>query len=243
MKRLVATVAILAACSAANAAHAPRPARAVARQQKPAVVANSLADLPLIEVPTAVASDTFAVMISGDGGWAAIDKAISRSFADAGIPVVGLNALEYLWKKKTPDLAARDLERIIGHYGSVWKRERVVLAGYSRGADVLAVVTNRLSPAVQQKIRLLALLGPSRSVEFEFHVSDWFSDPSRGLPTLPEIRKLKGKPTVCIYGASETDSLCRDLGAGAAVLKPLKGAHHFDGNYEALARLILEELK
>ncbi|MBV9188539.1 MAG: hypothetical protein JO093_23230, partial [Acidobacteria bacterium] len=59
--------------------------------------------LPLVEVPASRGnSDTLVVFVSGDGGWAAIDREISKVLADDGMPVAGLNALQYFWTKRTP---------------------------------------------------------------------------------------------------------------------------------------------
>src|SRR5438093_13720573 len=101
--------------------------------------------LPLVEVlSTRGSSDTFVVFVSGDGGWAAIDKSISKVLADSGMPVVGLNALQYFWTKRTPDSASRDLQWIVENYLAAWKKGRVMLVGYSRGADVLPAMISRL---------------------------------------------------------------------------------------------------
>src|SRR5437899_2266308 len=106
------------------------------------------AKLPLIEVPaTKGASDTLVVFVSGDGGWAKIDKSMSKVLAENGMPVVGLNALQYFWTKRTPDSAARDLQWVLEHYLAAWKKDRVLFVGYSRGADVLPFMINRLPPA------------------------------------------------------------------------------------------------
>ncbi|WP_347402618.1 AcvB/VirJ family lysyl-phosphatidylglycerol hydrolase [Corallococcus macrosporus] len=59
-----------------------------------------------------------------------------------------------------------------------------------------------------------------------------------------ELRALKGLPVLCLYGDEElADSLCPTLSGVAgtrAVL--LRGGHHFDGDYDAIARLVLREL-
>src|SRR5579884_3069226 len=92
--------------------------------------AAAAAKLPLIEVPaTRGTSDTLVVFVSGDGGWAAIDKAISRDLAAQGMPVVGLNALQYFWTRRTPESAARDLQRILDMYLPAWKKDRVLYVG------------------------------------------------------------------------------------------------------------------
>src|SRR4051812_27433577 len=82
-----------------------------------ATASASTPKLPLIEVPsTGGNSDTLVVFVSGDGGWAPIDREIAKVFAANGMPVVGLNALQYFWTKRTPENASRDLRTIINHY-------------------------------------------------------------------------------------------------------------------------------
>ncbi len=199
--------------------------------------------LPLVEVPAAQpGSDTLVVFVSGDGGWAAIDKAISKNLAAAGMPVVGLNSLQYFWSKKTPDTASRDLQSIIDTYLARWQKSRVVLIGYSRGADVLPAMTSRLSVETRSKVRLLALLSPSPNAEFEFHVVDWMRDSNRGLPVKPELERIDQK-TVCIWGEDDRESLCNGLTMPHVKVVTLKGAHHFDGGYDKLAQIILEALQ
>jgi type IV secretory pathway VirJ component len=199
--------------------------------------------LPLVEVPATGASDTFVIFISGDGGWASIDRSISRVLADRGMPVVGLNALDYFWTRRTPEKASSDLQRIIEHYATTWQRGRVILIGYSRGADVLPAMVNRLPAGALGRIRLIALLGPSPKVQFEFHMSDWLRESATGVPVRPELDKITQQPVLCIWGQDDKDSLCPHLSAPNVSNLPLKGAHHFDGGYERLAVLILDHLK
>jgi type IV secretory pathway VirJ component len=201
--------------------------------------------LPLVEVPAARGtSDTLVVFVSGDGGWAAIDREISKVLADDGMPVIGLNALQYFWTRRTPDMASRDLESIIRRYLGQWHKSRVVLVGYSRGADVLPAMISRLPAETRTKIRSIVLLGPSPKVEFEFHVSDWLRDTNAGLPVKPEVEKLTPAHILCIYGESDHDSLCPALKSRPGVnVLVLKGAHHFDGGYANLGRLIVEHIQ
>jgi len=201
--------------------------------------------LPLIEVPsTKGASDTLVVFVSGDGGWAAIDKSVAKELADNGMPVVGLNALQYFWTKRTPDSAAQDFQQICHRYLAAWKKERLLLVGYSRGADVLPFMAARLSPELRSKIRLVALLGPSPTVQFEFHVVDWLHAAASGLPVRPEVEKLNGHRVLCLSGEDDKESLCRGMRSTPTMnVVMLKGAHHFDGGYEKLGQIILEQLK
>jgi type IV secretory pathway VirJ component len=199
--------------------------------------------LPLIDVPpTRGSSETLVVFVSGDGGWAKIDKSISGVLADEGMPVVGLNSLQYFWTKRTPDTASHDLGTIIDSSLARWKKQNVVLVGYSRGADVLPAMVARLTPEQKSKIRLLALFAPSPTVEFEFHVVDWMHDSKRGLPVQPELAKLTSTKTICVWGDDDTDSLCRGLSLPHVKVVTLHGSHHFDGDYAKLARIILEAM-
>ena len=201
--------------------------------------------LPLIEVPaTKGSSDTLVVFVSGDGGWAKIDKEISRVLAENGMPVVGLNALQYFWTKRTPEAAARDLQSILETYLTRWKKERVLFVGYSRGADVLPFMINRLPAELRSKTRLIALLGPSPKVEFEFHVGDWMRTSSKnGFAVKPEVDKLSSHNIVCLFGEDDKDSLCPSVSGPRVQRVMLHGAHHFDGGYQRLAAIILLNLK
>jgi type IV secretory pathway VirJ component len=201
------------------------------------------AKLPLVEIPAAKStSDTLVVIVSGDGGWAKIDKALATTFANEGMPVVGLNSLQYFWTKRTPDTAARDLAAIINTHLAKWQKSRVVLVGYSRGADVLPAMIARLAPELQSKLRLLALLAPSTHVEFEFHVVDWMHDSSKGLAVAPELAKVPTK-SLCVWGDDDKDSLCRGLAQPNVQVVTLRGSHHFDGDYTRLAHIVIEALK
>ena len=94
---------------------------------------DSLSDLPLRVVRPAPGESApdLAVFLTGDGGWAAIDKEISDSLARHGIPVVALNSREYLANKRTPQRVASDVARIIRYYGRSFGRSAVLLIGYS----------------------------------------------------------------------------------------------------------------
>ena len=85
-----------------------------------------------------------AIVYSGDGGWRDIDKDIADRLHELGMPVVGVDSLRYFWSEQRPKVAAADLAQIIAHYRIAWQRGRVILIGYSFGADVLPFLVNRL---------------------------------------------------------------------------------------------------
>ena len=197
--------------------------------------------LPIIEVPVAQAGKRFAVLLSGDGGWAGIDKSLGTALAAQGVPVAGFDSLRYFWGPRTPEELAADLDRVIRYYAAHWSRSEVLLVGYSQGADVLPFALNRLPAATRAKVRLTALLGPGQKASFEFHLTNWIG-PSGDRPIAPEAVKLSVASTLCIYGAAEKDSLCPELAPEHARSVALTGGHHFGGDYAALAALIVDAM-
>ncbi len=205
---------------------------------------GQLNDLPLVLQPASgpASGGALAVLVTGDGGWAALDRGVAGVLSDAGMPVVGFNSLKYFWTRRTPEQAAADLERVLRYYQSATGRHEIVLVGYSLGADVLPFMVARLSPELRRQVRLLALLGPSRGTDFKFHMSDWWSNRSRDMdrPVLPEVTGLLGEiPVLCVYGAEDDNTICPQLPSERAEVVRLEGAHHFDGGYAELGRLVL----
>jgi type IV secretory pathway VirJ component len=208
--------------------------------------AAALGDLPVVEVsaqPNVPASDSFAIIMSGDGGWAGIDQNIAAALSVKGIPVVGWDSLRYYWTARTPQGVAADTDKLIRYYLSHFGKKRVLLIGYSQGADVLPFAVNRLPAATKGAVSLMAILGMSEHALFEFHVSSWISDDNSGPETLPEVNRITGIPVLCIYGEDEHDSLCPKLDANKFKVVKVKGGHHFDGNYAALADDVLSAAK
>ncbi|HTY64963.1 MAG TPA: AcvB/VirJ family lysyl-phosphatidylglycerol hydrolase [Acidobacteriota bacterium] len=205
-----------------------------------------LADLPLVEVPAAGGnSKVMAIAVTGDGGWGVTDRGIARGLAAKGIPVVGLNSLHYFWSRKTPEQSAADFNRILQYYSALWKRNEIVVVGYSFGAEVLPFMLNRIPAENQQKIKVITLLGPGSAADFQFHFIDWFSSRKRStsLPVRPEIEKLRGKKILCFYGTGDEDELCDKLDPNLAKITPIPGGHRFGRGYQPIVDAILQEVQ
>lgn len=219
-----------------------------ATPQKPAAqaLAGTVADLPLMEVPASGSqSNTLAVLVTGDGGWGVTDRGIATSLAEHGIPTIGLNSLHYFWKAKTPDQASQDLSRILRHYLETLNKERVVLIGYSMGADVLPFMINRLPADLRPRIKLITLIGLGSKVDFEFHITNWFGPLGRSgsLPVRPEVERLRGQRILCFYGKEDSDALCKQLDPSLATVRVLEGGHRVGRGFEGIVEAILADLK
>ena len=204
---------------------------------------NDVSDLPLHLVTTKGGSPAgMAIVLTGDGGWAGIDKRMGDDFAAHGLSVVGLDSRSYLMNGRTPDEAAADIARVMRHYGARWSVQRVVLVGYSRGADMAPFIANRLPVELRQQIGLIALLGPAERANFQFHWADLLTETSKPSdpPILPELERLRGTRVLCVYGKDEKESLCRLADTSAVHVDQRAGRHHFDGDYDAIALEILQ---
>jgi len=207
--------------------------------------ATEVQDLPLVEEPASggPAGDVLAVLLSGDGGWAGIDKGIAAALAGRGIPVVGWNSLRYYWTPRTPDGAGQDLARLLRHYLGAWGKRRAVLLGYSFGADVLPFLVSRLPAELRSRVAGVGLLGLSSRAAFEFHVAGWLREEGDSrYSTVAELARLQGLRVACLYGEDDHASACRSLPAGEARAVALPGGHHFGGDYPRLATTLMQAL-
>jgi type IV secretory pathway VirJ component len=226
----------LALCREVSALEAP----AVAASAAPSAVA----DLPLVSVPAAggVSSPWFGILVSGDGGWAALDRGVAKELAKHGIPVVGWNSRKYFWTTRTPEGISADLDRVIRHYASAWKKSRVILVGYSQGADTMPFMVNRLPASSRAEVDLTALVALSDNALFEFHVASLLGNPPQGIPIAPELARWSGSPYVCIYGTEDRDAACDKLVEAHGSTVKMAGGHHFDGHYARIADEVLSRL-
>lgn len=199
-------------------------------------------DLPIIELPIESKEETrLAVIYSGDGGWANIDKELAEYINKKNIPVVGMNSLKYFWKEHTPEDAGKDLELILRFYLSSWKKTKVILVGYSLGAETLPFIVEKLGEEMRTVVEKVVLLSPGDFASFEFHISDWADEEySSQYPVKDVLERLSKTKTniVCIYGKEDQESSCRKAPKPIKIIE-LEGGHHFNGEYEILGQLVL----
>lgn len=219
-----------------------RPVFAQAQMTEPGRTDTDVSALPLHMVATKTPPPiAMAVVLTGDGGWAGIDRRIAEVLAAHDVSVVGLDSRSYLMHGKTPEEASADIARIIRHYSAEWSPPRIAIVGYSRGADMAPFIVNRLPADLRHSISLVALLGPGERAGFQFHWADLLSETSKPSdpPILPELERMRGMNTLCVYGQDEKESLCRLADTSAVRVDRRPGRHHFDGDYDTIANEIL----
>jgi type IV secretory pathway VirJ component len=207
---------------------------------------NSLSNLPIIEVLTEVSPpEILAVLITGDGGWAEIDKQIAKILAEKGIPTLALDSLSYFWRARTPEETAQHIDDVINQYREKWKIQKVILIGYSFGADVLPFIANKISESNKTNLALVALLAMGKTAAFEFRLSSWINadtNPNR-LPILPELKTMQWANSICIYGVDDKETGCTQTADVGIKTISMAGDHHFNKNYQLLVQHIIENIK
>lgn len=203
-------------------------------------------ELGLTLYPAQGASDApMVVFLSGDGGWAPLDRGVSQALQRHGLPVVGWSSLHYYWHAKTPALARADLIRLLRHYGPLWQRPRWLLIGFSFGAELVPFMIQGLPDDLRQQLVGAAMLSPSVTSDFEIHVSDLMRSHQGGrYNVLAAARAIHDVPLLCLQGRDDhsRDRLCPHLTQPNVTTLTLTGGHHFQDDYPLLTRTILQAL-
>jgi len=202
---------------------------------------SGVADLPLVEAVAPNPGKAFAVLYSGDGGWRDLDRSLADLLSARGISVVGVDVLRYYWRTKQPEATARDLTRILQHYEQRWGADRVILIGFSFGANVIPFMVNRLPADQRARIKLITLLSPERTTAFQVSPAGWVGKSADAtIPVEPELKRLSTVRLQCVYGEDEgNDSLCTTDAASRFDIIRKPGGHHFDNKYDQLADAIV----
>ena len=198
-------------------------------------------DLPLEIIPAKKdGGDTMVMLISGDGGWISFDKDLANEFAEQGVPVVGLNSLKYFWKKKTPEQTARELAQIITLYSVKWKKDKIILCGFSFGAEVMPFIYNRLPLNLKEKVKCIQLLSPSYFTDFEIRVNDlmFIASKQKIKNVEPEVKKIS-IPIICFYGTQEEATPLKSVKMPNFKVVTLEGDHHYKNQFAQMVKLAL----
>lgn len=210
------------------------------RPEPTAAQAPEIEDLPVTTVlASSQETDTLALLLTGDGGWAGLDRELAAHLAERGVSTVGFNSLRYFWHLRTPEETARDVTRVLEHFLTDWKKARFILIGYSFGADVAPFVVNRLPAPLRQRLTTVSLLGIESDADFEVSVADWIpGTATSGRVVRPELAAIEA-PVLCIYGEGESTTICPNGVSERVHGERIGSGHHFGGDYDVIADRIL----
>ncbi len=218
------------------------------------------AALPLVELPAQTGDanhafkDVSVLFVSGDGGWRDIDQQVGRVLAENGLHVLGVDALRYFWRKRTPESVAADLAALLenpalGQSATHFLVGRkLVLIGYSFGANILPLVYAQLPQTLRERVVLTVLLSPELHTDFEIHMAGWLGAQvdQNAISILPAVLNMPAPRVLCVQGLDEgASSLCSQPALAQAGIEiwHLPGGHHYDADYPALAMNIMQALR
>jgi type IV secretory pathway VirJ component len=207
---------------------------------------DSEGDLPIKVFGTEKVTDLpMLVFITGDGGWNKFSSALCSDINQKGISVVVLDAQKYFWESKSPEETAIDLVSVTEKYLKEWKKERFVIAGFSFGADIVPFLINRFPAGIKERVVSSILISPDKTCDFEIHLTDMLNmGISKGkYDVIKEIQKSDFKNFTVVFGSDESENSKHPFQLSVIKLKILQGNHHFDSEYEAVANLIVDEMK
>jgi type IV secretory pathway VirJ component len=179
--------------------------------------------------------------ISGDGGMNKFSKSLTTELNHHGFPIASLDARSYFWEKKTPTTAASAISTYIETLLLHRPAARIVLAGYSFGADVFPFIVNALPAAAKARISTVILVAPSVSTDFEIHWADMFGwNKKRANDVATAINQMSVPKVLAIFADADEDDLpVSSIHLKNFTSKVLAGGHHFDGKSELLAQVIV----
>lgn len=199
-------------------------------------------DLPITSWESATKYKPLVLYLSGDGGINRFSTDLCETIHNSGFEVYALNSRSYFYSRKTPEETARVLGDFLTEKLNGRPNQQIVLIGYSFGGDVLPFILNRLETPIHDKILVSFIIASSGSTDFEIHWADILGGNSkRSLDVISEINKMGAERLVLISSIDD-----RNLDMSRISLKytreTLPGGHHFDGNTDEIAKVILNHI-
>lgn len=185
-------------------------------------------ELPLHEYGATSDGDDFAIILSGDGGWHSKEADMAHYFQQHQIPTVGWDIRSYFWQEKDQEIFRADLENVIDRYAEKWQKSRVILIGFSFGADVLPYTVNRLPDRYQDKIKHLVLISPGHYTQFEITLTGLLNIDRYGIPVLPELKAIRQLPVLMVCNDAR-NSISKEVNNANYTHLILPGGHSFQG--------------
>ncbi|MGN6291502.1 MAG: AcvB/VirJ family lysyl-phosphatidylglycerol hydrolase [Chitinophagaceae bacterium] len=196
--------------------------------------------LPLKEQFTST-DKPFVFLVSGDGGVKGFTASLCTAIHDRGYSIASLDSHAYFWDKKTPEQTASAIADYLTTALQSRANHHWVMIGYSFGADITPFVVNRLPDSLKNQLTDVVLLSPSTSTDFEIHLSDMLGiGKKRSMDVVAEINHLGNQKTTIFFGEDESGFPINQIRLAKYHSDVIKGGHHFDGNFQAVAEKITD---
>lgn len=206
----------------------------------PLLKATAQNPLPL-KVWQGKADHPMVFYISGDGGMNNFSTNLCADINKARYQVTAMDARNYFWHKKTPEQTTSDISKYLEREMALFPTPRIILVGYSFGADVTPFIVNMMPATLKEKLMSVVMLSPSTSTDFEIHVTDLFGGNSkRSMEVLPAINAMNIPKAAIIFGSDEMAYGKKRVTLRNCMLVTIHGNHHYDGDAQKVASVIIK---
>jgi len=198
-------------------------------------------NIPTIESVAAGKCDYYVIFLTGDFGFMNFDKEIVHYLNVRHVSVVVLNSKNYFRSAKSPAQLGHDFAFLINQYNRKWNQHKVVLMGYSMGAEVIPFAVNRLEEKSRLQLSDIILIAPGQKAIFRLKPTDYLFEEKKGTDIYSELVKMRAQRSYIICDDSPYSIRKKNLD-GVCDHDFLGGGHHFGHNYALLSKLIGKRL-
>jgi len=184
--------------------------------------------------------DLIALFFSGDGGWYSFEQSIADRLAEEGISTIGIDIKKYLWNRKSPETVSSDISLLLKSFSKEWGRSKIIILGYSQGAEIIPFIFNRLPEKQKFATSSLVMLSPGETTDFEIHVTNMMGLGNREntFDVIAEISKISNTRQICIFGDNENPKV-RDALQGSKVESvTVPGDHHYKNSTSVIVKVL-----
>jgi type IV secretory pathway VirJ component len=167
------------------------------------------------------------VFFTGDGGRSSFDEEIEDSLCANNMIFMGVNSYKYFRKRKTPQQTLDSILPYIDMNLKMYNRQKIILAGYSFGSEVVPFLYNLMSREWKDKVEFILLISPSDNSDFKIHFFDQLGLTYRHWPydVVTEIMKIDNKKVIVFWGDDEKKFTKEQFTKHNISVYHLKGGH------------------
>jgi len=202
---------------------------------------QAIRNIPTKESVSTGNCDYYVIFLTGDLGFLNFDKAIVHYLNVKNVSVVVINSKNYFRSEKSPGQMGRDLGYVINQYNRKWNQHKVILMGYSMGAEVIPFAVNRMDEKSRLELMDILLIAPGQKAIFRLKPTDYLFEEKKGTDIYTELIKMKAQKSYIICDDSPYSIRKKNLD-GVTDHDFLGGGHHFGHNYKLLSKLIGKRL-
>jgi len=121
------------------------------------------------------------------------------------------------------------MEELLKYYGKKFDKNRIVMIGYSLGAEIVPFIVSRFSADLKSEVKSVVLLSPETKTDFEIHISNMLGmgNSSNTYDVLGEIFKIDTLPVLIIFGSGEKSKIPALLKETRVTVRIIPGDHHY----------------